>query len=468
MRIMKAVSMPRFLSLLVFFWFAMPSDLAWGVQKPNILLICVDDLRPELGCYGANSVKTPNIDLLAARGRIFTHHYVQAPTCGASRCALLTGRYGPAGNEALMQLAKRRLAKPESVPPSLPEYFRSNGYTTVSVGKVSHYPGGRGGPDWDDDSIHEMPGAWTRHLMPTGPWKHPRGAMHGLANGEVRSDKPNTMAVFQSVSGEDDIYPDGLIVNETLNQLDELTSDDAPFFLAIGLIRPHLPFGAPKTYYDLVQGLELPSIPHPGKPSGKTTWHGSGEFRRYDLFGKDPNQDRDFADEVRRHYSACVAYADANVGRVLEKLNATGKSKETIILLWGDHGWHLGEHAIWGKHSLFEESLRSPLVISYEGLQSPGGSCDAVVETIDLFPTLCDLSGLDVPATPGHPAISYTPKAASVRTDHYRLIQHKSGEIELYDETSPEAETLNIADAHPDVVDELTDSLEARGFARPR
>ena len=153
--------------------------------------------------------KTPNIDRLASRGRAFHRHYVQSPTCGASRYTLLTGRYGSAGNGALFQRASRLREAPTKVPPSMPAWFRDHGYTTVSVGKVSHHPGGRGGKDWDDDDSPEMPNSWDRHLLPGGPWKHPRGWMHGLAHGEIRVNA-GKMDVFQSAEGPDTIYPDGV------------------------------------------------------------------------------------------------------------------------------------------------------------------------------------------------------------------------------------------------------------------
>ncbi|MDA7496638.1 sulfatase-like hydrolase/transferase, partial [Akkermansiaceae bacterium] len=166
--------------------------------EKNILLICIDDLRPELKSFGVDYIHSPNIDALAKRGRAFTRHYVQAPTCGASRYALLTGTYGPGGNGALFARANKIKN------PSLPAYFRENGYTTVSVGKVSHHPGGRGGKDWDDDSKPEMPQSWDRHLLPSGKWQHPRGWMHGLANGEIRKNAKD-MDLFQSIAGPDEI-----------------------------------------------------------------------------------------------------------------------------------------------------------------------------------------------------------------------------------------------------------------------
>lgn len=473
---MKRSTVAVWAALLTVFFAVAGTDAA-AADKPNVLLLCIDDLRPELNCFGKDYIHSPNIDELAARGRVFRRHYVQAPTCGASRYTLLTGLYGTYGNGALFARGKKLIENENAVPPSFPAWFRQNGYTTVSVGKVSHHPGGRGGNDWDDDSIHEMPLSWDRHLLPAGPWLHPRGAMHGLANGEIRKNAKD-MDLFQAVDGPDSIYPDGLIVDEALQQLDQLTKgDDAkPFFLAVGIIRPHLPFGAPAKYLEHYKDVELPPIPHPKKPEGKTTWHGSGEFMKYNRWKRNPNTDTEFATEVRRHYAACVSYADAQVGRVLERLKSVGAADNTIVVLWGDHGWHLGEHSLWGKHALFEESLHSPMIISYPNMQFPGEETQSMVETIDIFPTVCGIAGLphpefvdgvslqpiiDKPSAPGHPAVSYS-GARTIRTDTHRLIVHRKGELELYDHRVPDGETKNIADKHPEIVEEMLRTLNYR------
>ncbi len=446
-----------------------------SAEPTNVLLICVDDLRPELRCFGVDYIHSPNIDALAERGRIFRRHYVQAPTCGASRYTLLTGRYGGASNGALFQRAGKLKDDRKAVPPSMPAWFRKHGYTTVSVGKVSHHPGGRGGADWDDDKQPEMPDSWDRHLLPAGDWQHPRGWMHGLANGEIRKNAKD-MDVFQALEGPDEIYPDGNSVSEGIRQLKELAESDKPFFLAMGILRPHLPFGAPAKYLQPYRDVTLPPIPHPGKPSGKTTWHGSGEFMKYNRWKRNPNTDPEFATEVRRHYAACVSYADASVGRIIHALNSTGAAKNTVVVLWGDHGWHLGEHSVWGKHTLFEESLLSPLIVSYPGIPMAGEATEAMVETLDIFPTLCELTDLpgpdfvhgtslkpllQSPNASGHIAIAYAGKRQTIRNNRYRLIDHGNGFHELYDH-SRAGETKNIADGHPEVVEELSGMLKTR------
>ncbi len=479
-RLTKVIPMSPLYRIRLFVYVAMLLPAASNVaaqDRPNVLLLCVDDLRPELRCFGKDYIISPNIDSLAASGRAFHRHYVQAPTCGAVSLHLANGQVRCRGQWSIVRARKKMSKNPDSVPPSMPAWFRQHGFTTVSVGKVSHHPGGRGGADWDDDDQPEMPMSWDRHLLPAGPWQHPRGAMHGLAHGEIRGNA-KAMDVFQAVEGTDSIYPDGLITDESLHQLDLLVAvKGKPFFLAVGIIRPHLPFGAPAKYLEQYRDVNLPPIPHPQKPSGKTTWHSSGEFMKYNRWNRNPNTDAEFATEVRRHYAACVTYADAQIGRVIERLESLGARENTIIVLWGDHGWHLGEHAIWGKHALFEESLRSPLIISYNGIVAPGQPSDSVVETLDIFPTLCDLAGLPIPEfaqgetlrpilddpdAPGHAAISYAGDRRTIRTETHRLIAHKDGFAELYDHTSAQQETRNLADDQPELVKQLLARLGSR------
>ena len=452
-------------------------------QEPrrNVLLLCVDDLRPELCRYGVEHAITPNIDQLHRRGRAFTRHYVQAPTCGASRFSLLTGRVprrdADRGNDALVRLARSNAPSP----PTLPHHFRAHGYTTVALGKVSHHPGGRFGEGWNDPSRIEMPGAWDRHEMPVGAWRTPQGTMHALAAGHVRGQ--NDTPAVEAFDGPDDSYPDGLTVVRALEELDALAKEERPFFLAVGLIRPHLPFGAPARYFEPYREAALPPIPHPHKPAGRTTWHGSGEFFGRYLHGdRDPREDSEYADLVRRHYLACVSYADALVGRLLERVRELGLEQNTAIVLWGDHGWHLGEHAVWGKHTLFEESLRAPLIVAAPDQRAPGVASAAVVETLDLYPTLCELCDLPVPDgldgrslgpqlenpdAPGHTAVSVQSRRETIRTDRYRLIRHRNAEgtqvfLELYDHASEAGETRNVAADHPEVVPELLEQLDER------
>lgn len=432
------------------------------------MFLCIDDLRPELKSFGAKYVKSPNIDGLAKNGRAFYNHYVNAPSCGPSRYSMLTGTYGPYGNKAIFKRSAS-IKKGKKVNPSMPEWFKNNGYTTVSLGKISHHPGGLGGKNWNDPNEIEMPNAWDKNLMPVAEWQHPRGAMHGLANGEIRGGKPKTMDVFQSTKGEDTIYPDGHIANKAIDELEELSKGSKPFFFAVGLIRPHLPFGAPKKYLDMYDGVKIPETKHSEKPVGVSTWHKSGEFFRYNTWKKDPRKDKEFAKEVKKHYAACVSYADEQVGKILAKLKETGLDKNTIIVLWGDHGWNLGEHNIWGKHNLFEEGIHAPLIISYPEMKKCGKGSKAIVETVDIFPTLCDLTALSTPKfadgislysilenpkAKGHIAYAYKGGTSTIRTKRYRYTTSKKGD-ELYDHKKDPFEVQNIANENPTLIKEL-------------
>ncbi len=444
-------------------------------DPPNVLIIMVDDLRPELKSFGADYIHSPNIDALASTGISFVNHFVNSPSCGPSRYTFLMGKYGPAGNNAIFQRANHQ-SDSSHVDPSLPAWFKEHGYTTASIGKVSHHPGGMGGERWNDSNQLEMPNSWDINLMPVGEWEDPRGAMHGLAYGETRIVS-SEMDVFQSLDAEDTDFPDGLISEEATSQIQALAEAKNPFFLAVGLIRPHLPFGSPEKYMTHYENVQLPPIQHPAKPEHRSTWHGSGEFRQYNLWGKDPVTDPAFANEVRRHYAAAVSYADAQVGKILSALEESGEAENTIVILWGDHGWHLGEHAIWGKHSLFDEALRSPLIIHYPRMEHPGKKSEAFVETLDLFPTLCDLAGIDIPdfiqgvslrdnlsdpTISGHPVFGYKPNAYTLRDERHRIVLHKDGYLELYDHQSFEKETQNIADLQPILMDSLLRKLEEK------
>ncbi len=407
-------------------------------NKPNILLICVDDLRPELGCYGKDHMHTPHMDSLAQQGRLFSRHYVQAPTCGISRFSLLTGTY-PRTPSLLKNSVMHNLSKKNALPPTLPQVFKENGYTTIAVGKISHYPGGLVGKEWNNPKQVELLGAWTKSLMPCGEWKTPKKAMHGIAGGiaRVRGKTP----AIEIKEGPDTIYPDGLITNTAVEQLSELGEEKKPWFLAVGLIKPHLPFTAPKKYWDLYEDKKLPAIANPNKPTRNLTWHRSPEFfGSYSHSGKKRGKDTDYAAHVRRHYYASVSYADAQIGKILSALEQSGQQENTIIVLWGDHGWNLGERSIWGKHNLYEEALHAPLIIRMPHMKHAGIPANAITETCDIFPTLCELSGLKAPKgldgtsltaqlkKPEAPtdglAVSFWRNSQSLRTDQYRLTRY--------------------------------------------
>lgn len=459
---------PLILSLLI----ALPA----AAEKPNILLICVDDLRPELKALGVEHIHSPAMDSLVKTGRAFTRHYVQAPTCGASRYSLLTGRYATTDRQKNNDAFFCPEARKPGLPPSFPAHFRNNGYHTVAIGKISHYPGGLGGENWNDPEKVEMPGAWDAQVMPTeSVWKHPQGAMHGYAGGVPRG---KYHPVREHNEGDDLTYTDGWITREVLKQMEGLAAAEKPFFLAVGLMKPHLPFACPKSYFDLYKDTKLPPIPHPQKPEGLSTWHSSGEYFRYRHEVENPRDNPEYADQMRKSYAACVSYADAQIAQILALLDELKLTENTLVVLWGDHGWHLGEHAVWGKHTLFEESLRAPLIIRKPGLPQPGTPSHAIVESVDIFPTLCELSGLPTPAgLSGNSlathlsdpsirdgeALAYWQGKQTLRTSQYRLIRHPGDKkYELYDHQSEHGETKNLADSMPDIVKNLSTIIDEK------
>lgn len=358
-------------------------------KPPNILLICIDDLNTQLPSYGHKHIQAPNIDKLASQGRLFKRHYVQAPTCGVSRFSLLSGMYPPAkaGNNQTKSYYNKK-----DPAPSLPHTFKANGYTTVSIGKISHYPGGNAGKDWNDPAQPEIPGAWTRAMMPCGSWKTPQAAMHAYKNGKPRVKGENPVVETTTLSPA---YPDDLIADKALTELDQLSKASKPWFLAVGFIKPHLPFTAPKRFLDIYKNVKFPPIPSPDKPTGPSLWHGSGEFMKY--IGADPRKDPAQALNARKHYAACTSYVDDNVGKILTALKKNPQSDNTIVILWGDHGFSLGEKKLWGKHHLYHTAIHSPLIIKVPNNKNAGINTESVAETIDIYPTLCELSGIKLP-----------------------------------------------------------------------
>lgn len=438
-------------------------------ERPNVLFIAVDDLRDDIGAMGAASAKTPSLDAFAKTARVFTRHYVQAPTCGASRCALLRGRYPDRpvhlSNEAILK------SHAEWAADSLPALFRKQGYRTLSLGKITHYPGGLTGKNWARPP-EELPGAWDRSWVPESPWKTPREMMHGYANGRGR--KPGTSPAWEAHEGPDESYPDAWVAKDAVATLKELSSSGQPWFFAVGFFKPHLPFAAPARWFDLhAAGIPAPDPSVLGKPDWPSGWHASGEL--LGTYAGPAAVDAEFAATLRRANAACVSYMDAQVGRVMEALRTCGLEKNTIVVLWGDHGYLLGEHAIWGKHCLFERAVRSPLMIRSPGMRRPGDSCPAVVETVDIASTLLELCALPAPARSdgrsllpqlldpsaesSKPALSFWGGRRSVRDSRWRLIRRETPEgpkdIELFDYQNDPHESRNHAAEQPETVARL-------------
>ncbi len=408
--------------------------------RPNILFLFIDDLRPELGCYGSPQVKSPHIDRLAAQGMRFDRAYCQVPVCGASRASLMTGILPTARRFVSYSTYAQRDAPGAT---TLPQLFRETGYTTLSNGKVFHHRDDCEARSWSEP-------AWS-------------------AGAHDESHDPDTIRlkskrgrgrIYESPDVADDAYPDGRVALKTIADLQRLKHSGKPFFLACGFTRPHLPFYAPKRYWDLYGRDTIQIAGNRSRPEGAPgELKGSGEFRSYHLADFDENSD-DFHRMMRHGYLACVSYVDKLVGDVLAELDRLDLSGSTIVVLWGDHGWHLGEHEFWGKHNTMHLSTRVPLIVRVPGRQS--GHTAALVETTDLYPTLCALAGLAVPETaqgrsfaalldqPGQPfrevAYSRFMNGDAVISGRFNYTSYNRGKAEmLYDLDKDPDENRNVA-----------------------
>lgn len=376
---------------LLFTLFAAGS-LAAADEKPNILFIAVDDLRPELASYGAR-VKTPHLDKLAASGIQFDRAYCNQAVCGASRLSLMGGLYPTKTKEQDFHVTDWRKRHPDLV--TMNQHFRASGYRTVGTGKIYHGTGSKGtDPDnWDDWIM--VKGASYALPESTAEQKRRIAANPGATTKDYRGTTTEMADV------PDDTYVDGARALVAAEKIKELASSDEPFFFAVGYIKPHLPFVAPKKYWDLYErdDFSMPDnlgIP-PGYPEAAAN-QTAGEMRKYsDYEGKSP---KDFSDDLNKRllhgYAACVSYMDANVGKLLDALEASGEADNTVVVFWGDHGWKLGDHHSWCKHTNFEVDTRVPLLMRVPGMPS-GKTTSAPTELIDLYPTLCELAGTESP-----------------------------------------------------------------------
>ena len=363
-------------------------------ERPNILFIAIDDLRPELATYGASTI-TPNIDALANSGVRFDRAYCQQAVCGASRLSIMSGLYPTMTREQTFHVSGWRERHPDLL--TMNQHFGEQGYQTIGLGKIYHGHSGSGvdGPNWS---------RWVDLSAPD--YVRPENLetlRKALAAGEIGDARDPAKGPFtESADVHDDTYLDGKRATKAVQILQELAvANGNPFFLAVGLSKPHLPFVAPKKYWDLYDREDFAMPPNQGIPPGYPPFAANllaHEMHKYsDFEGESP---KDFSDELNRRllhgYAAATSYADACVGRILNGLQQAGLAENTIVVLWGDHGWKLGDHATWVKHTNFECDTRTPLIIRDPRLPS-GQPTDRLVELIDLYPTLCDLAGMPTP-----------------------------------------------------------------------
>jgi uncharacterized sulfatase len=437
---------------------------AQPAPRPNVLFIAVDDLNCDLGCYGDKVVRSPNIDRLAARGVRFERAYCQFPLCNPSRASFLTGQR-PDTTGVLENATHFRQVQPDIV--TLPQAFAGAGYFVARVGKLFHYgvPGQIGTAGLDD------PPSWQQTVNPRGRDKTDERL--------VTSARPGTglggTLSWLAADGEDAEQTDGLAAEAAIRLLEEHRA--RPFFLAVGFYRPHTPYVAPRKYFELypLDGIKLPNVPaddRQGKPaiafSVKPPNYGLGD---------------DLLKQSIQAYHASITFVDAQVGKLLDALDRLGLADKTVVVLFSDHGYHMGDHGLWQKMSLFEGSARVPLIIAAPGEAGNGQASPRLAELIDLYPTLTELCRVSAPAglegtslapllanpnAPGKPA-AYTLVTRggqnrpggpllgrSARDERYRYTEWDGGRAgaELYDYQTDPAETKNLA-AEPGQADNL-------------
>jgi iduronate 2-sulfatase len=476
---------------------AAPAPAVAPVQRPNILLILIDDLKPTLGSFGDPVAISPNIDRLAARGTRFEHAYANQAVCAPSRVNLMTSRRSTSTGIYEFGMDLRKYI-PNAV--TLPQLFKQAGYETESMGKVYHVGHG----SHDDAASWSVPPRKDKvieYLDPASTGGQPTREEALFNEVPVEGNvwqyaaKLARGAAWESPDVPDDAYADGRTAKRAAERLAQLRSSASPFFLAVGFARPHLPFSVPKHYWDMYDPAKLPMPDFERMPQGAPAFAGKigGEINAYKpIPEKVPAAD--YPEELKRKlihgYYAGVSYVDAQIGKVLDALQREGLADNTIVVLWGDHGWHLGDHGIWTKHTNFEQAVRQPLIFAGPGTGSGGRSPAQLAETVDVYPTLAALAGLELPAkmqpidgadlTPvlRDAAVTVRPYAyhayhrpgrigQAIRTARYRLVrwtQEATGArvYELYDLQSDPGETRNLADALPKVRAELDAYLEAQ------
>lgn len=446
-----------------------------ATERPHVLFVAVDDLRPQLGCYGKSFMHTPHLDRLAARGVLFERAYCMVPTCGASRASLMTG-LRPARDRFVNYLTWAEKDAPGVT--TLNSHFKNHGYTTVSLGKVFHHAADHA------DGWSEKP--WR----PSGSGYQNLDALE-RAIAESKKAYPNKRQhrgpAYESAAAPDAAYPDGQVAAKAIEYLQQFAKNPGqPFFLAVGFYKPHLPFTAPKKYWDLYDSeqIRLPDNYHPPQDAPPGAVHNSGELRSYAGIPPRGPVDGETARRLIHGYYACVSFADAQVGRVLDELDRLQLANDTVVILWGDHGWQLGEHGMWNKHSCFETSMHAPLILAAPMFADiRGGSrVAALTEFIDVYPTLCELTGLPVPdhvqgtglmpwlkdpSRPGKPfAIGRFQAGDTIRTDQFRFTEYTApnGSLRgrmLYDHRRDPGENVNVAEDRDRDAVRLADLLRA-------
>jgi iduronate 2-sulfatase len=474
-----------------------------AADKPNVLLICVDDLKPVLGTYGDKVAKTPNLDRLAARGMRFDLAYCNQAVCAPSRnCLMLGSRSTSIGIYNLSD--NFRQVVPDAV--TMSQYFIQAGWRAESVGKVLHT--GHGNHDdavsW---SVPSFPGKVVEYVKPensaNGQLTREEAYFSNQRLGEINQLPKG--AAWEMIDTPDNSYSDGRVAEEGIKRLRAAKENPAqPLFLALGFVKPHLPFTAPKKYWDLYDRAAMPLAERTTPPDGAPAYAGKtlGELNNYEPVPNQPPLDPELQRTLIHGYYAGTSYIDAQIGRVLDELDRLGLASKTIVVLWGDHGWHLGDHGMWTKHTNYEQANHIPLLVVAPGITKPATATRQLAETVDIYPTLAELAGLPKPTGPQpidgvslvpvlrDPAARVRDRAyhafprqrageqvigRAIRTERYRLVEWKkpgaapeTADLELYDYQVDPGETKNLAASQPEVVAQLRTILDRQPEAKTR
>lgn len=453
-------------------------------KHPNVLLICIDDLRPQLGCYGDKLVKSPNIDRLSASGVTFDNCYVQVAVCNPSRASMMTG-LRPNTLKCWTLDYHFRETLPDAT--TMPQYLREHGYHVEGYGKIFHNP-------WQD------PRSWDlRHRFGRGDWTHYSDEQKTMIE-DVRASLPDDAWQKSSLRGpvtnnpdiKDSEHPDGDMARIVCDRLEALKGSDKPFFLAAGFILPHLPWCPPKKYWDLYDRSQLPLAENPYVPKNTpaVALGKNYEFHHYadSIHFPSPIEGKISEEKARRMihgYLASTSFVDTQIGLIIDTLEKEGLAENTIVVLWSDHGYKLGEHNGWGKMTNFEIDTRVPFIIRDPRAKANGQRSQQLVETLDIFPTICELAGVPVPSfTEGKSAARLLDKPSaehlnaaysqyfyqplignSIRTKEWRYTEWcnmKDGSVKhrvLYDHRSNNDENENVVVQHPEVIAQLQEQL---------
>ena len=445
-----------------------PELISHTREKMNVLFIIADDLNCDLGSYGNSVVKTPNVDRLGEMVVLFENAHNQYPLCGPSRASFMTGMYT---NQT--KITENNMNLRNSVPDviTLGQRFRQQGYQSVRIGKVFHYDNPSAIGTSGNDDIY----SWDQTVNPYGRDK--------IEEYKINTLKPRRYGgtlSWLAADGKDEEQTDGIGASEAIKKLDDFAMNNTPFFLTVGFFRPHTPFVAPKKYFDLYdrEKIEIPKIssdylatlPEPAVKSIRA--------KKNQL-----NLEKELAQEIKEAYYSTISFVDAQVGRLLDHLKSSGLDKNTIVVFTSDHGYHMGEHGHWQKQTLFDNATRIPLIISFPNMKNKGGISKSPVELIDLYPTLMDLTGINIPehvvgksleplmknlkASVRGSALTRWRKGYSIKTKRFRLTKWGSnGELgyELYDHKNDKKELINLArnQDYNEIMDSLKLVIEQR------